>query len=394
VSLKERIITTIDALADDAIATSKALYEKPELSGEEHESSRLLAEIAERHGFQVRFGVAGLPTAFSASRKPDAMGPRVAYLAEYDALPGIGHGCGHNFIGTASTFAAVALGSVIDEIEGDVALFGTPAEETDGGKIIMLDAGLFDDVSVALMVHPGMNTEIAYPSLACLCVDVEFFGKSAHAGAAPWKGINALDAMIRLFSSLDGLRSQLSPTARVPGVILNGGERANIVPDYTKAEFSLRGRDHAECEDILAKLVEFGNAAAMATGAEFVHGIDGNIYHEMRPDKALAGLFLANWRAIGGEEPANTPKPHGSLDIGNLSHRFPCLHPSIRIAQDDSVAGHTREFAAATQTRFAEEQLVRAIKALALTGLDVISMDQRTLELQPEAQKAAPEIPN
>lgn len=372
-SLKEEIIRTVDSLRDEILATSRHLYDHPELSGEEYESAKFLAGRAEKYGFTVEHGIAGLPTAFRAVKETGATGPMVAFLAEYDALPVVGHGCGHNMIGTAGTYAAIALGAVADRLPGRVALFGTPAEETDGGKITMLENGAFEGVSAALMMHPGLYTEIAYPSLACISIEIEYFGHPAHAAASPWKGINALDAMIQLFVAVDLLRKQLPATARTPGVILHGGERANMVPHYTKAQFSLRGKDREEVEYVHRRVIECAEAAAKATGCRLEHRLDGNPYWDMRPDARLAESFRQAWLELGGEEPATEPKPHGSLDIGNLSHHFPCLHPSIRITPDAEISGHTVEFAQATLTPLAEEQLLRVIKALAITGLSLIT---------------------
>lgn len=370
--MRQRIIDTIDSLAHEMQETSRWMFEHPELSGEEHVSARLLAKRAQSNGMHVEYGVAGLATAFRAVGKPAYTGKRVAFLAEYDALPEIGHGCGHNMIGTCGTYAAIALAKALSDVpDVDVALFGTPAEETDGGKIIMLKAGAFRDVAAALMIHPGLWTEIAYSSLACISCVVEFFGREAHAAAAPWKGINALDAMIQLFVAIDGARKQLPLTVRMPGVILKGGDRANVVPAYTKAQFSVRGKDLAEAEHAVDRLVECARAAATATRTRMECHREDNPYLDMRPDPHLASIFREVWHELGGEQPMTEKMPHGSLDIGNLSHVFPCLHPSIRIAEDEATAGHTREFANATQTPFAMQQMMRATKALALTGLEI-----------------------
>ena len=374
-AIGREVVDALEAMRGEILETSRHLHAHPELSGEEHESAKYLAGRAAARGFAVEHGIAGLPTAFRAVKPRSAPGPLVAFLAEYDALPTVGHGCGHNMIGTASTYAAIGLAAVAHRLPGGIVLFGTPAEETDGGKITMLDAGVFDGVDAALMMHPADRTEIAVISLACICVYVEYFGRSAHAAASPWNGVNALDAMIQLFVSVDLLRKQLPPGARVPGVILNGGERANMVPDYTKARFSLRGKDKGEVEMVMAKFLACAEGAAMASGCRLEHRIDGNPYHEMRPDARLAASFREAWAGVGGDEPAaDGHEVIGSLDIGNLSHRFPCLHPMLRITPDGAAAGgHTHEFAAATVTPFAEEQLMRATKALALTGLDVLN---------------------
>ncbi|MBX7245981.1 MAG: amidohydrolase [Candidatus Sumerlaeaceae bacterium] len=369
-SAKQAIVEAIDSLRDEILATSRHLHDHPELSGEEVESAKLLASRAEKQGFAVEHDIAGLPTAFRALYGKPGSGPRIAFLAEYDALPVVGHGCGHNIIGTVSTYAAIGLAAAAKagHFKGEVALFGTPAEETFGGKINMLEAGVFDGVSAALMCHPGIYTEVAYSSLACISVVVEFFGKSAHAAASPWKGINALDAMIQLFVTMDQRRKQLPPTAKSPGVILKGGERANMVPDYAKGQFSLRGKDKEESEKVLECLIACGQAAAQSTGARFEWHMDGNPYFDMRPDPKLADEFREVWKDLGGDTPIEKPVPHGSLDIANLSHRFPCLHPSIKITNDETVGGHTHEFAAATVSPLAEEQILRAAKALAVTA--------------------------
>lgn len=373
-SLCASVVQTIEALRPEIIETSRHLHAHPELSGEEYESAKYLAGRAQSHGFEVEHGTGGLPTAFKAVHSAGPESDKfVAFLAEYDALPVVGHGCGHNLIGTASTYAAIGLAAVADQLPVKVALFGTPAEETDGGKITMLDAGAFKGAVAAVMAHPGLYNEVAYPSLACISVNAEFFGRSAHAAASPWKGINALDAMIQLFVNVDMARKQLPPTVRMPGVILKGGERANMVPDYALGQFSLRGTDKEQAELVLQRWIECGEAAARATGARFVWKHDGNPYYDMRPDAKLASIYREVWSEVGGEAPSEEPRSHGSIDIGNLSHHFPCLHPAYSITHDESVGGHTHEFAAATVTPYAEEQLVRVAKALALTGLKFVS---------------------
>lgn len=370
---KQIIIETIEALEPEMAATSRWLYEHPELSGEERESAELLAGRVSAHGFSVEMGVGGLATSFKATKATGADGARVAYLAEYDALPTVGHGCGHNIIGTVSTYAAIALAEALGgDLAGQIVLFGTPAEETDGGKIAMLEAGCFEGVSAAMMVHPSVHTELAYSSLACMGLAVEYHGRAAHAAASPWKGINALDAMIQLFVGIDMLKKQLPLTARAPGVILQGGERANIVPDYAKAAFSIRGKDKEEAEMVMGRVLDVARAAALSTGARMEHTPDSRPYYDMRPDARLVGLFRDAWAVVGGEEPVTHPVIHGSLDIGNLSHHFPCLHPSIRITEDTEMPGHSKEFADATLTPLATEQMVKAAKALALTGLGVL----------------------
>ncbi len=369
-----RILEFVDSLRDEIIACSRHLHANPELSGKEFKSAAHLGDIARRHGFDVEMDVGGLTTAFAAHHPATAApGPRFAYLAEYDALPVVGHGCGHNLIGTAGTYAAIALAHAAASLPGQVLLFGTPEEETIGGKIVMLDAGLFDEVDAAMMVHPGNDTEIAYTTSACLCPVIEFHGKSAHVASGAWKGINALDAMVQLFVSLDITRKQMPPTARIPGIITHGGAMANMVPDYTRAEFSLRAKDKEEAEWAMERLLDCARAAALATGARMEWHPTGNPYYDMRPDPRLAAYFERHWLNLGGSPPLDYVKPHGSIDIANLSHRFPCLHAAFAITDATHFGVHTHEFAAAANSPRAEEELIRVIKTMALTGAEVLN---------------------
>ncbi|MFH0793204.1 MAG: amidohydrolase, partial [bacterium] len=253
--LRQRLLRKIQETQSRWWEINRTLFDHPELSNEEFESCKLLASAAERESFKVSFGQSGLPTAFRAELKGSSPGPTVAFLAEYDALPGIGHGCGHNFIGTCGTFAAIAFADIVRELPGRVVLLGTPAEETFGGKIAMLEQGEFDDVDFALMIHPSIETTGHYKSVACYPLEIEFHGKTAHASAAPWKGINALDALIQTFVAIDGLKRQLRPTVRVPGIITYGGDRANIIPDRAVGQWSLRAESVEELHLLLEKVL-------------------------------------------------------------------------------------------------------------------------------------------
>lgn len=371
--LREAICRFIDDHAEDIVACNLWLYEHPELSGEEFESAKMLAATAVRFGLSddVQEGMGSLPTAYRCTRESGAAGSHIAFLSEYDALPGVGHGCGHNMIGTVGVFAAAALAHVLPQVgRGKVSAFGTPAEETDGGKITMLNEGAFEGVDAALMMHPGSVTEFDYTTLSCRGTTVEFFGKSSHAAASPWNGVNALNAMIQLFVSKDLILRHLPLTARCPGVITHGGERANVIPEYTKASFSVRGATRDEAALVYDKLVNCANGAALAAGCRVEFGGEGNPYWDMRPDKKLAKWYEDVWAEQGGEPPIDYVIPHGSIDIGNLSYFFPCLHVHIRIQDDASIGGHSREFADCTLTEFGREQMLRTIKCLAMTGLE------------------------
>ena len=234
--LQNKIIAAIDAAASELVSASHQIHDKPELGYEELFASKLLEDTIESHGFHVERGLAGIPTAFRA-RKGNPEGPRVAFLAEYDALPEIGHACGHNVIATSALTAAIGLGAVVEELGGEVHLIGTPAEESSGAKVDLVEKGVFDEVDAAMMIHPYKGNYTAMQSLAIDAYKVEFFGVAAHAAAAPWDGKNALDGLILLFTSLNALRQHIRPDARIHGIISHGGAAPNIVPEYTEGSF-------------------------------------------------------------------------------------------------------------------------------------------------------------
>ncbi len=370
-NIKDRILHKVDELADEAWETSQFLYDNPELGLEEHKASAYLVSVLEKHGFKVETGTGNLPTAFKAVRKGKSESPSVSFLSEYDALPDIGHGCGHNLIAIVGTYAGIAVGSVIEELEGRILVIGTPAEENVGGKITMLNNGAFDDVDVAMMAHPSTETQVRAKALAAQVVEVVFHGKTAHAAATPWRGINALDALIQTFVALDQLRQQLKPTTRIAGIITEGGKRPNIIPDKAVGLFTLRGETYPELEELLEKFHRVAEGAALSTGATVEIAYPEPAYLEMRNVEPLAAAFEKNWHELGGaifKDPGKTP---GSLDIGNVSYKLPALHPSFAIT-DQPLGGHTREFAEATRTPMAREETLRIIKGLAMTAIDIL----------------------
>lgn len=371
--MKQRIAEITDSLKGEIFHWLKDLYDNPELSGEEFESSKKFAGVLKSHSFAVEQPYAGMETAFKAVKPGKAEHPRIAYLAEYDALPDIGHGCGHNWIGTCSTFAGIVLSKLVDEkkLNGSVAVFGTPMEETIGGKILMQKQGAFKDVDAAMMVHPSTESHGGYQSLACLVIEINFKGKPAHAAASPWKGINALDALIQTFIAIDQLKKQLRPTVKIPGVITHGGTRPNVVPERATGVFSVRGETIHEMREVLKKVINCAEAAALATGATLEWHPTEEEFFDFRVNPTLYGMFEKNFQEFGGQLVRNPNKGQGSLDMGNLSHDFPCLHGYVQICGFD-IGGHTTEFRDATLTDFGKEQLLRAINTLALTGAQMI----------------------
>jgi amidohydrolase len=371
-ALKQRAIATIDALRDDFIHISTTLHANPETAFKEFKSAGLLCDVLAAHGFTIQRGVGGLETAFRAEARGSDDGPTVAILAEYDALPELGHACGHNIIGPSAIAAGIGVKSVMDDLPGQVVVIGTPAEEGGGGKVILVEQGVFQDMDAAMMVHPSTWTMTARTSLASTRLTVEFTGKASHAASAPEDGINALEAVILTFNNVNALRLHLKPDARVHGIITHGGTAANIIPDYAAAEFSVRAVRQGYAYQILARVIQCAEAAGIATGAQLKHTVRPG-YAEMIPNPTMARLFADNWRAIGVE--VHDPRPNermGSTDMGNVSHVIPALHPYLAIAPDGT-AGHTVEFRDASISPAGHAGLINAAKGMAMTAIDLLA---------------------
>jgi amidohydrolase len=364
----------VASLAKATASLGRALHAHPELSLQEVRSADRLVRFLRGEGFRVRRGAGGLPTAFVARRRGRPGGPRIALLAEYDALPGLGHACGHNLIAAAAAGAGAALGRVIEALRGEILVIGTPAEETIGGKAYMVDRGVFRSVDAALMFHPSTEDRVYTTSLACHSLEVTFLGRAAHAVSAPEKGINALDALIRLFLALKDLKRRLPPEVRMPGVIVEGGRRANIVPDRAVGRFTLRGRDRATLRRVERAFRRSVGRAARATGARAaVRSLD-HPYDEMATNRALADVFKRELRRLG-RRTVDTPRRRmGSLDMGNVSQRVPSIHPYVAIAPRH-VPLHSAAFARLAGSARGLRGLRVATRALALTALHVLAAD-------------------
>jgi amidohydrolase len=357
---------------------SRALHAHPELSLEEVRSSDLLARFLRREGFSVRRGVAGLRTAFVARKRGRRGGPRVAFLAEYDALPGLGHACGHNLIGAAAVGAGAAIGRVIHDLTGEVVVIGTPAEETIGGKVVMVDRGVFRGIDAALMFHPSIEDRVYTTSLACHSLEVVFHGKAAHAVASPEQGVNALRALIDLFGAIERLKRRLPKEVRIPGVILEGGKRANIVPERAVGRFTLRARDLTSLGRVEREVLRAVSAAARASGARAsVRWLDHR-YAEMLTNVTLADLFKNELAAVGRRTVDTPRKRMGSLDMGNVSQVVPSIHPFVAVAPPGAPL-HSRRFARHAGGPRGRAGLIVAVRALAFTALEMLS-DRAVLE--------------
>ena len=378
--LKTHVTDAVDRMAEDLWSLALQIHANPELAFKEEKAASWLTAFLERQGCRVERGVGGLPTAFRAEVSGAGDGPTIAVMAEYDALPGIGHACGHNVIATAGAGAGAALALVASRLDhgrlpfkGRIEVVGTPAEEGGAGKVKLLDAGVFRDVDAAMMIHPRCGTQVWRPTLGLMKAKVEYFGKAAHAASWPWRGVNALNAVIGLFTALDAMRQQLRPDARVHGVITVGGQQPNIIPEYTSADFYLRSLDRTYLQEVRRRFEAAAEGAATATGCRVQVTVDPRIHDPLKPNGPMATLFERNLARIDFPvDPDDGQAGYGSTDAGNVSHAIPTIHPYIRTAPD-GVPGHSREFAEHNATPLARAGMVAAAKALALTALDLLA---------------------
>jgi amidohydrolase len=367
--IKERIRREAEMLQPRLVAMAHELHEHPEILFEEHRAAELLTNELEEHGFEVERGVAGLETAFVATWGSGE--PVVGILAEYDALPGLGHACGHNLIAVWGIGAGIALKRALGDIQGTIRVIGTPGEEGGGGKVFMADAGIFNGLDAAMMMHPRDTTYLDRGSLAVARFNVDFFGRAAHASSAPEAGVNALDALLQVFFSVAQLRQAFPPQTRIHGVITHGGDAPNIIPDHTAARFLVRANDPAYFEQLKQRFLDIVNAAALATGArvEITPGVE---YKQRISNSALVETFGDNLHALGIEHEVPTATTGvGSSDIGNVSQLVPTIHPYLQIC-DKGVGGHTPEFATAAASARADALTATGATLLAWTAADVL----------------------
>ncbi len=385
--LKRRAQDEIDAVASLLIETSDWMADNPELGYQEVRASERLTALLEEFGARVDRGIADLPTAFSAELWPgDESGPQVAIVAEYDALPDVGHGCGHNIIATAAIGAGIALARIGAQLPGGARVIGTPAEESAvpnaGGKVPILDHGYFDGVDAAIMIHPMTEDSIAGgSSLVAYGLEFEFFGRAAHAAANPHEGVNALDACIAFFTAVGLLRQQTRPDARIHGIITYGGGAPNVIPPYTSCRFRVRARDAAYAKQLMQRVIACAAGAATATGARMEWREYAHPYLNMVPNASVGAALRANLTALGRDvHDERDGDGSGSTDFGNVSHRVPAAYAYLGICGREA-GWHTKEVADATRTPRGHAAILAGAKSLAMTAIDLLadpSLRQRT----------------
>jgi amidohydrolase len=371
--VKDAVRAAVEARASDLVACSQAIWAHPELGYEERFAANSLCDLLDDGGFEVERAAYGIDTAF-AGRAGDGDGPHVVLCCEYDALPKIGHGCGHNIIGTVGAGAGLSLLDHVDRLGGRLTVLGCPAEELGGGgKIRLLERGAFDGADVAMMVHPSVGDVEWAPHIANSRIRCEMHGTAAHAAAAPWRGVNALDALVLGYMGVAAIRQHLKPGEKVHGIITDGGEAENIVPDHAAAMFQVRAPNQLELGPVQQRILACFDGAATQTGARFEWEEIAR-YAELLWNGTLAGAYKSNGERVG--RPSAIPPKQiplalaGSTDMGNVSHALPALHAMIRIA-DLHVAGHSIEFAEAARADVGDAAVIDGAAILAMTAVDV-----------------------
>ena len=362
---------TIDAASESLRALSMDIHSHPEENYEEVHAHAALTSFLSDAGFDVTRSAYGMETAFEATK--GSGGPTIAVLCEYDALPGIGHACGHNLIAISGAAAGLAVANALERegVDGTVRVLGSPAEEGGGGKIRLIDEGAFEDVGAAMMIHPGTG-DIVYPFV--LAIDtgfVEFRGKNAHAAGAPWEGRNALDALVLAYQAIALLRQQSHPTVRIHGKIHHGGEKPNIIPDYAQAEFYVRAPQEGRLNEMIKRVEDCFAGAALATSCEWSVEWQGPRYSNMANNRPLAEAYGRRWLDLGVRAmdlDGSKEGSFGSTDMGNVSHVVPSIHPMYNIPHESG--NHTAQFTAAASSAEGHGLTLTATKAMAHTALD------------------------
>uniref|UniRef100_UPI0030FA0E12 M20 family metallopeptidase n=2 Tax=Niallia sp. FSL M8-0099 TaxID=2954519 RepID=UPI0030FA0E12 len=386
--MKQIILDTINENEAKFKDISIYIGENPELGHEEFKACEILTDTLKQHDFNVEIGICDLPTAFKATFDSGKAGPVIGFMAEYDALPELGHACGHNLIGTMGIAAGIGLSKVLSETGGKVIVYGTPAEETKGGKVTMAEAGIFEELDVAMMVHPLDSYMKSGDSLAMDAIQFEFFGKAAHAAASPHLGINALDAVLQTFNSINALRQHIKSDARIHGVITEGGKAANIVPDYAVAQFYVRAGKREEVNKLVEKVKQCAEGAALQTGATVKSSFYEFSYDDMITNQTLSDLFTKQLVDLG-VEPSEIQEQRdgsGSLDMGNVSQVVPSIHPYVKIC-NEAYACHTHEFREAAMSDQGRDAMILGAKSMALTGLEILTNKELLAKIKAEFLK-------
>ncbi|WP_300359148.1 M20 family metallopeptidase [Fusobacterium sp.] len=387
----ENLSKKYNEIFSDLKELNEYIYANPELGRKEFKACKVHKEILKKYGFKITDNYIGIETAYLAEYSSGKEGPKIAYLAEYDALPEIGHGCGHNILGTTSIGAGILLKEYIDKFGGTVYVYGTPAEETFGAKVDMAEAGCFDDIDVAMISHPtGKSHERSGTSQAMEALQFTFKGKTAHAAGDPYNGINALDGVIQFFNSVNALRQQTKNSARIHGIISKGGEAANIIPDLAVANFYVREATTKEMIKLSERVKNCAKGAALATGTTLEIENYEYTFKHLVTNETLSNLYVKNLNLQGIEDVPMSDST-GSSDCGDVSHHCPTIHSYFPISKCE-LTGHSIEFAKASISEDAYKGMKEAITALVMTGKDILENKEILKEIKEEFEKAKKEL--
>ena len=383
--LKASVISEINAHRQQLSELSLKIHANPETAFQEVKAATWLTEYLKENGFSIEPGICGLATAFRASYGQGK--PVIAILAEYDALPKLGHACGHNLIATSAVGAGVAAKLAMDRFGGTILVIGTPAEEINGGKAVMAARGAFNNLDIAMMVHPEARDAVATPTLACQVLQVEFFGKAAHAAAQPEAGINALEAMLQSFTAINSLRQHIKDKARIHGIITKGGDAANIVPAYSAGTFLVRAEDDDYLDELKQRVIKCFIGAATASGARLEYKWEDIRAASLRNNLTLARLFRRNMQSLGRKMRLFDPgKVFASTDMGNVSQLVPSIHPWVAIAPVEVVL-HSPQFASAAASEAGIHSFLDAAKALTMTVIDLVANPEIIIKVKEEFRR-------
>ena len=380
------IQAAVEADKERLFEINDAIYAHPELGNQEFYAADRLTAALQEAGFSIERPYREIATGFRATYDTGKPGPTLAIMGEYDALPDIGHGCGHNMIGTIALGTACALAKNAAALRGRIVMLGTPAEETNGAKVVYAATKVFDDIDAAMIVHPGSENALGSTSLALEPLEFIFHGKTCHASGNPEDGINALDGAILTFNNINALRQHVTSDIRIHGVITEGGKTPNVTPDYAVARFYVRGKKRDYLDTIVEKVKNCAQAAALATGCSLEIKTYEFPNDNMRPNVRMTAVWEKHLRALGITEfkPLDLTAAGGSTDCGNVSQQLPAIHPHIGITGGVKVSGHSREFAAATQTEVGHAAMLVAIKGAACTMADLLMNDALLQEVKDE----------
>ncbi|WZL73814.1 M20 family metallopeptidase [Clostridiaceae bacterium 35-E11] len=383
---KKEVIEKIDTIAQELYEVSNYIYQHPEYCFEEYLSSQKLIEHLERHGFIVETGVADLETAFKATYDSEKLGYHIGLFGEYDAVQGLGHGCGHNLMAAISLGAGIAVKSVIDKIGGTVSVFGTPAEEGGGGKIIMLQKNVFNGLDAAMILHPASDTVVNDISYSRTDIEVDFYGKTAHAATFPHEGISALNAVLQLFNMINGMGSEFLERGKIIGVITKGGENPIYIPEHTQARFTIRSFEMKFKNELVQRFINLCENVARATNTQFTYKYIGRSYEDIRNNEKIESLLEKNFIDLGEKvRPRERELGIGCTDMGNVTHEIPALQSYVRVAE--GTRGHTKEFLKAAGDERGRRALLVGAKAMAMTAVDLLGSQENMKKVKEAFQQ-------